>query len=455
MIVGAPSAGTTMAQAFDGTIEVTVVDTPAVTTGRVQKRGMPVFFDDDTGEPVLLDPWLLKKEGRIGAPAMIELAKRGHGKTSNNMHMVLTFSARKGYDGGVFRASGDDHRGDDGRPEYELLAHTLGVEEVPLATYQLNCLDMAMGMKYEQQLGMLKELLKHVFGNKMSSKHAEPLRYALLIVRRDFPKDAELGLLAMVLRTIGDDDARELLAKSRSNLDERHADNPKYQALKARTVHISKKFQESALELAAMIEELLDGEYGGILGGQSSLSEVLQRRFVIFDYSGLSDEAVMLVQAMMWYWRAAAIANRDFRFRFDMEFHDENYKMWAFPVYAKAMHRYLKQLRSYSTFVILSTHRFADYETVGSKNSKLYKLAMNSIREIDMFLIGQLDSVSAEEAGQILRLTSEEVSHIQRLKVGHWGLKIGSEPIVWVRTELTDDLKKTTFSDEANERMLV
>jgi hypothetical protein len=119
------------------------------------------------------------------------------------------------------------------------------------------------------------------------------------------------------------------------------------------------------------------------------------------------------------------------------------------------MHRYLKQLRSYSTFVILSTHRFADYETVGSKNSKLYKLAMNSIREIDMFLIGQLDSVSAEEAGQILRLTSEEVSHIQRLKVGHWGLKIGSEPIVWVRTELTDDLKKTTFSDEANERMLV
>ena len=76
MIVGAPSTATTMAQAFDGTIEVTVVDTPAVTTGRVQKRGMPVFFDDDTGEPVLLDPWLLKKEGRIGAPAMIELAKR-------------------------------------------------------------------------------------------------------------------------------------------------------------------------------------------------------------------------------------------------------------------------------------------------------------------------------------------------------------------------------------------
>lgn len=445
---------TTMAQGFPGVVDHLALETPVVTSRRVQDRGLPVFINDDTGEPELFDPFLLKKEGRIRAPAMCILANRGHGKTTTNMHLAKTFSARKGRDGAVFRVSGDDHRRDDGRPEYQMLALDLGVEEVSLATYQLNCLDMAMGMTHAQQLGMVRVLLKHVFGNQLKPLHGEALRYALTIVRRDYPETAELELVPEILRTIEEDDIRELLREARRSLRSRHADNPKFQELQRRNVRLSKGILEASVELAGMLEELLDGEYAGIFGGQQSLAEILQRRFVIFDYSGLSEEAVMLVQSMMWFWRAAAIANQDFRFRFDMEFHDENYKLWQYEVYAKAMHQYLKQLRSHSTFVILDTHRLGDYETVGKKGSQTYKLATNAIREIDIFLIGLLDQASAEEAGEFLRLTPEEVAHIQRLKVGHWGLKIGSERIIWVRIDLTDSLKAASYSDDANDHML-
>lgn len=442
-------------QGFSGTADEMALDIPAVTTQSIQPRGIPVFYNLDSGEPQPFDPWGLRQAGRVGSPAAAVVGDRGHGKTSLIMHIAMCFAARKGRGGAKFRINGDDHRRDNGVPEYQALAEDLGVEEVPLASYRLNCLDMSMGMTDAQQQGMIKELLKHVFGGKMKPLHSECLRYAIKIVRRDYPSSAELELLPEILRTITKTDIRGLLLDARSELPERHAGNQKFQDMQSRTVRLHGNILEAAVELASMIEELLDGEYAGIFGGRETLSQVLQNRFVMFDYSGLSDEAVMLVQSMMWYWRAAAIANQDFRFRFDMEFHDENYKLWAYPVYARAMHQYLKQLRAHSTFVVLSTQRLEDYETVGAKSSQIYRLATNAVKEVDIFLIGRQTPVSAEATGRRLRLTSEEVARIPTLKVGQWGLKIASEPIVWVGVKLTERLKVVSFSDDANNMMVV
>lgn len=440
---------------FDGTVDQLVVDTPTVQAGLTQKRGLPVYVTTRTNESFPYDPWLLKESGRIASTAKLKIAKRGHGKTLDNMNEIMMFIGRKGRKGAAFRIQVDDHRRDNGEPEYEDLVTMLGGIVIRLANYQLNILDMEMGMTFSQQLGMVKIVLKHCFGGKLTPGHAQALRFALRIGREQFPDALELELLPMILRSMSEDDGRDLLEQRRKNLAERFAGDEAFNSLREKPWRLSKRLLDDCDELASMIEELLDGEYGEIIGGIHSLSQVLTHNLVSFDYSGLTDEAVMLVQSMMWYWRSAALINKDFRFRFDMEIHDENYKLWEFPVYAKAMHQYLKQLRSHGTYVILSTQSENDYATIGEKGSQTRRLAKSSIREIDVLQIGQLDRTSAKELRKSRGLTREEQADLETLKVGCWGYKVGNEPIVWISTDPIDELLELGASDGANDDMLV
>ena len=469
---------------FDGIIDQSPPFMPATTTGGAQERGLPIFRDTNTREPEPFDPWNLKKEGRINSTVMATLAEKGHGKTTTNIVIATRLGARRaGTD--KMRLTTDDHRRDDGTPEYEDLTKFFGTEQINLAEYQLNILDMAMGMKAHQQLGTLKACLEYTIGRKLKVPEAEALRYGLKKVRKLFPKDAELGLLSLALRNLGMGDVVGFQADIIGSLAQRHGNSPEFRKLveegapkekgdagnddqmslfgpslskKAKKPQFGRQTKgllDAAAELASMIEELIDGEYGQIFGGQHSLVEAMSQRMVAFDYSGLSEEAIMLMQTLMWEWKTAALVNKDKRFQFDIEIHDENYTMWQYPVYARAMHKYLKQIRSYGTFVIMSTHRLADYRTVGKKSSREYQLANNMLSDVGIWLIGKLDRMAAEEAGKRLRLSETEVEQIQGLTKGNWGLKIGSEAIRWVTVDLTPDEIEISASDGANDRMAI
>lgn len=454
---------------FDGVLETTTPLMPVVTTGDEQERGIPLFLNADDGHPFPFDPWNLRDDGDIDSCILGVLANKAHGKTSTARTIAVRLGQRDA-DGEEMRIAAANFRRDDDKPEYEDTADFFDSTQIKLEEFSINLLDMSMGMTYAQQLGLMKVVFGHIFGiPKFSPAQTEVLRYGLMKVRELFPKTADLGVMALGLRTLNKKEIVKYRDQIYASTAKKHGGDPNFLKLIAerdgetggKPKYKAKKFVEvgrlmqAAAELASMIEEAVGGEYGGIIGGSGSLAKVMEDRFISFDYSGLTDDQVALVETLLWYWKTAALINGDKRFEYHIEIHDENYMMWEFEVYARAMHRFMKQIRSKRTFLILLTHRFADWETVGKTDSHQYRLATNMSSDIDMWLIGKLDKAAAEDAGRRLKLTADEVAQIQNLELGHWGLKIGRKPIVWVRIAMTDTEHELSTSDSAVKKMVI
>ncbi|MCA9325819.1 hypothetical protein KDA23_07240 [Candidatus Saccharibacteria bacterium] len=451
-------------QTLAGTVDQTMPLQPVVTTGVGQDRGIPLLINSESREPMAFDPWNLRDDKETDSNVFGVMAKKGHGKTTLNIAISTRLGQRRAGKNSErkIRITIDDHRRDDGTPEYEALTKWYDAEQINLAEFGLNILDPEMLMTLSQQLGLLKSVLGYVFGiPRFSPIMSEALRYGLKKVLENYPKTADLRVMALGLRTLNSKEVARFRTESYMEAQQRHTDNPNFQAEVQRLKSGAGRFNEAgklyraAGKLASMIEDLLDGEYGEILGSSGSLAKRMSERVTSFDYSGLNDEQIALLQTVLWHWKTAAIINKDRRFEYDIEVHDENYMMWAFEVYANSMHRYLKQIRSRQTVVIMSTHRPSDYETVGSTDSQQYKQAMNMLHDIAGWFIGRLDRDAAEDIGRRLRLTADEIERIQHLEVGHWAYKIGDNPIVWTELVLVEEEELMALSDSANTSMAI
>lgn len=447
------------ASSFDGVVDQIIPLVPNIRVGSGQADGIPMFKDIFTGQYEAFDPWNLMAEDEINSTVMSIYGDKTHGKTTTAIAMAERFGGRRAGNRRI-RITGDVHRVNDDIPEMDRLAKFYDTELIDLSSYELNLLDMAMGMKFSQQLGMVRRCLQHVFEKKFSVAEREALRIALKKVRKLFPESANLKLLAFVLRTMVDDDFIEVQRALHAQLQQEHGNDAAFSELSQNFLgHEQRKLtpgvKRACLHLASQIEELLDGEYRGIFGGKNSLKEVLSRRCVLFDYSSLSDEAIVLVQAMIWEWRAAALTNRDMRFHFDIDIHDENHKMWQFEVYAVAMSKYLKQARSYGTFIILITHRMQDYRTVGKTSSRVHQLATNMTGDIDMALIGHLDHKAAKEVAKRYNLSPMETEVITQQSRGRWALVVGTQRARFVELVLEPHELEDSYSNKANDRMAI
>lgn len=429
------------------------------TVGGGTQRSIPIFYDADTDEPIDFDPPELKASGRARNTIVGTLGEIGHGKTALAMAVALRLRHRRVGKNRRFTTCIYDARHLYGRPEYSKLCKLLEIEEISPTDYRLNPLAQDTGLKQHELLTMLVRSFQLDQGRKLSPLEVKALRYGLKMLQEYFAEEADPFELMRCLRRM----TRKAVLRYQSKVESGGRNKSdallrKYILAEANGLleaetQVTSDVIETSRSLADILENMLDGEYGEMFGGEHSPAGMMKasKGMVVIDMSGLTGSALTQFLAMNSAIKTSAMRRGDHSLYYDLEIHDENYELWKDPEYALSTHTFLKQIRSTGTIVFLNTHRLSDYQTVGSESSQQYKLANNMIDDVGIWLLGRHTPKAAEDTAKRLNLTDEERLQLLTLERGVWGLKIGTEPVLWVTLGLTETEKDITFSDDANE----
>lgn len=464
-----------MSKSFAATVNTSTLTAPRISSNTLPSRGIPFWVDADTGEDMDFDIPNLRRAGRAGSPVVGVFGKKETGKTST----ILANSTRmlnRQIDGRELRVEANDTRVNKDRAEYTNFARVNGCEPIPLRRRRLNLIDPKLGFSYGETLRVVKSILEDASNTTLNSDLSTALRYGTKKVMQLFPDTAELRLLSMCVRTLSRD---EILLNRNAVLEGlagRHGSNEYFQQMKgvlgiglahAEETEAKAEAHEhgkltayeygitrvlrAAQTLADMIDDLIEGPYGEVFGGDHSIFEDLQQQVVVLDHNGLSEEAIALTQGWLWEIKNSAILREDHRLFADIEDHDENPLMWEHLAYARPMARYMKRIRATDCVLWLATHRWKDYRTVGSRKSTQYQLANNMLEDIDIHLLGRMGRKTAKEAQERFELSNRNRELLTRQPRGTWLLIIGDEQPYHVRTRLTDLELALTASNRANE----
>jgi hypothetical protein len=424
--------------------------------------GPPLGWNIDTGEVITIDPQRWKYHGHIAAPIALAFGKIGFGKTSLAKVLAMRLSTLKAGNGERPRVALDDTRRNDGELEYERLAKFMGGEETALRS--LNMLDPLMGMNRPQNLDMLIDVGAQIHGSKLDHYDTIALQVALNMTLDYYPKTATLEQLLAVLMAQRVDDVETYVRRHQGSVLSQQAmltDAPAAEwdmdltaRLKEGTLRINEQAHRQAChKLLFTFQRLLSGgDMSGVFGGNDSLSGAMSQRVVAFDYSALPDNLISLVQSLIWRWKGAAQRDPNSPYKFHIEIHDENHKLWKDLQYAKAMSAYMKIIRTTSAFLILNSHRDGDYEAIAGEQGLL---ANNALNEVDILFLGRQAPPVAKSVGARFDLGAKMISRMPTLEVGEFIMVIGmgSPPIV-VKTYLTPLEMQICETNQSNKRAL-
>lgn len=427
--------GTTTGARHVGTLDQAAPFQPFQLTAPLGVPGIPFGHRIEDDQPWEFDPFLLKRSGRVKALVGMTLGEIGVGKTTLAKVMAARFAGFSAGRGRRFRISLDDTKGNDGVPEYQLLTEFLGEEEAELARYKINPLDQAMGMHRSEQLSMLREMCEHN-NTSLSTIDVHILKTALFHMLDRSPEHASLELLQEVLlnETFDQISPAEL------------------QAFGGQQAQL--RLRDAIMEVYLRIDNILNGELGDVFGGTHSIADILSRRIVALDYTGLEEDALALIQSLIWRWKTSALRRNDARFMVDMEIHDENYAMWSHLVYARSMYNHIKRIRQQGGFLLMNSHRLNDYYTVGDAGSKERGYATNMVKDVSIWFLGRQSEDSIPEIRDRLGISRALGQTLMTLREGQFCCIIGKEEPVLFRLNLTETERLICESDDANRTQL-
>ena len=386
-------------------------------------------------------------------PNLIQMnvAKIGHGKTTLVDHIAAMYSAIQIGDNPEYemRVWADNIRKLHGSIELGRLADFFDSTVVGSAGRRVNPLNQGYTLSRDQQLEFIEDAMVIANKGRPLERH---LPYAISVATewmyREHADDASFDTLGELMRVL-DLDA-EAGYRAHRSLSSRLGKelSPKLLEITQRSGGVNlEDFRNDAFRGYELLDRLTN-QFGGRFGGLGSDAEELKQRAVVYDLSDLTDEAITLNQQFNWLVRnnANATQNRDFMFQIDI--HDENWKLWNYLTYAKAMFAYLKQIRSYETLVIMNTHRPNDYQAIGGDQGEL---ATKMLSDVGMWFVGRQEPADAFEIRQLLGLNAVEERRLTTLTKGQWGIKLGTDRMVFINTSsvYTSMLKQMSFSNQA------
>lgn len=397
-------------------------------------------------EPVFIDPWYMKDEGIIEALTFMTIGDINCGKTTLVKVLMLRFALLMAKNGGIFRMLIEDIKRNLGVPEYQkLITEGFNADQYDLSTARLNLFDPAMvwdrsdlpgerdDTRQQAQLIMVashartrgKELAGVLSGEEISV-----LKAALLVLRR-LPV-AEQYLLSY-LKILNDPQLVEPTLSDgtpiRTNIYEH---------------------QRACRSLLQTFARLDGGDYGHMFSGTNSALGYMSQPIVGFDYTGMDQHLLSLLQAVLWDWRDQAQANHDPRLAVDFFGGDENHAMWEFDSYGLAMARLIKTIRMTGGMVMLNSHRPEDWAATGSRHAE------NMQKDIFGHFIGKVPHEVA------LGLQSRfEFSHKTRRVIEEQGqgefvflTRNRRYPPMAFKLHLTPWEEEICYSNQANDAML-
>jgi hypothetical protein len=410
-----------------------------------------------TREPFPFDPPQMMADGRIESQVAIAFAKKNHGKTTLAKTLVLRLGGVSA-GGRPTRIFADDHRRNNGVPEWRILAHKLGCKEIEFEQ-KLNLFDPGFGLSTSEYFAIAVDAYSHSNdGRPLVGHQPFALQMAVEKIFTDYRNYACIELLPMILRSQTYEDAQKYYQTMDSELLESlELDEmpPELKQLADRTINLSsREFLNDSNLVAERFARLLKGDFGKKFGGRGSLAKAMSQLAVFTDYSGLDDGVIALMQSFFWRVKKHAQQYRNRDFMYHIEVHDENYKLWNYLSYAQSMSDFIKQARAFETFLMMLTHRPKDYLSVGEPGSKQRQLATNMLDDVSIVFVGRQSKKAALDLAERYDLTPHDVQMLTSLNPGSWGVIIGTEPIVYIDMPLTAIEHEIVASNAAVHSML-
>lgn len=446
---------------FAATVDAAAPFLPGTSAGPIQKDGIVQFYDAVTDEPVSLDTNNLMGEGETDSNTVMVTGKRRWGKTTLGMHFATLLGGRKAVDDYPFHIMANIHRRNAGVSEMARLVEKFGCKLLPLQSYGLNIFIKGM-LDLEQTLDMASDTFELIRKDDLSPAEYEALSVALfMMLGEEFEDVSSPTCLSFILNRMNKGDVFRYRESVEEAFLHRYPDHKGIQRLLARdnkihpqradladvedVVHAARTVAKLARRLAAK----------KCIGDENSLAGAMEQRFFAPDFTGMTDQDLVIIQAYIWRVKMMGIINDDPLRYFNLELHDENYKLWKYLAYARAQSEFLKAIRGTRTTVVEMTHRYRDYTTVGPASSEQYMLATNHLDDISIHVLGRQPESAREEVRSRLELSNTEFNLCKRMPFGTWGLVILGQPFRHVRMEITSGVREVSASDAANDSMIV
>ncbi len=193
------------------------------------------------------------------------------------------------------------------------------------------------------------------------------------------------------------------------------------------------EFMQDAGAVAVAALDFVDGEFGGIVGGDDPLdinSDL--KRFFGLNIAYFQDKVKAFIVEYLLRLKDVAARSGDERFMFDIELWDELHELWNFPGIARAFPRMLKYKRGNSTVLYSMTQDLRDF-----KAAKYSTAALNTITDYGAIVIAQLESEkSVDFMAEYVELTSYEKRAIMSFGPGQYGIKFPKKPLQIMQIDL-------------------
>lgn len=471
-------------RAMVGTPESAVYLHPWSSVAHPLLQGVPLGIDLNTGEMLVIDPWMLKHKGIVNSLMAMVLGDKNAGKTTLCKILFLRLaSLGAGYNERM-RLRLNSAKNEQGETEYAELTDYFMSRPVVLRKHKLNIVDFDLFPEETELLDLLVNVYESALGRPLRDYEPLMMQAAVHKLTSEFREIASIELLNILLERQDVEDAARYLDATDSRLkqsmgrffnedtfphlpadrtvrqDENARRNSMHQRLLGEMGRVrnydARRMSRDSSTLAAAGRRLLHGDMGRMFGGNESLYPLLTESTATYDWSGLPDKAVTVGRSVFWKAQTAALVRGDMSIMPHLDADDEDHGNWRNLMYARMKAEYVKKSRAYPTMNLALTHRIADYETVGDAGSEQRERAVNMLRDIDMWFVGgqTSDRKSLRDVREHLGFSEPDAHALTQLGVGQFAMKLGHLKPIFFQLILTPSELGLVQTNRATAAML-
>lgn len=434
-----------------------------------QVMGMPLCIDLRTGEPLYLDPFLLKDQGYIKSNNGVIIGHKGYGKSAT-MKIIFSRLAAVSAGYGLMRGAINDHKSEGTAGEYARLSQTFRSKVFAIGSMSVNPFESRLGMSELNILEMAQLLCNFALGHRLIGAPDVALQVA---VHRMLALDESLWsphTLHAKSLMLTDEDIHSYYNGLKHVMLEQAAQRVnlldgtlKYEVDQQLAELRDGQFNYSVGEIKAggvtvanLLSHVLHGSFGTMFGNSHSMYDLYTQRVVTKDWRGVPDEAVSLMRTIDNKIITSAIENSRHDLVPNVELDDEDSKSMEDKEYARGKAFKSKIARAARMVSLSGTHRLNDYRK-GGVGSELYNYGESILDDMGFFIIFQQPDKKAVlgELQERLNLSDADTRELAIMPKYHCAIKIGEEQkLIFGRVIATPNEMELLPTDAANDYMV-
>lgn len=350
------------------------------------------------------------------------------------------------------RILAEDHRHEGGTNEMRPLTNTfhgrtissrdlhginplIGLNDTQILELSIRIGEITLGRKLTEFERQVTQVVVGLMWNNRASRNVPP------------PEDGNVVTLPEDLKSVSPVElAKRFATTTKEDLlaDDRHLFKiPKNEVGGAKRIeydnNVSEQaYREAAGHLYAAFSQVIGKVYGRMLGDSISYQELMAGQFVTIDWLGINQNALDLMQMLMWQSQRYRLVNDQVNQVPHIHIADELHRTINNPVAAEALEQSINTSRTESTINILSTQYLSQIVYAGEEGSRTRGAARNILKGIAGFFIGHPSDQDQESLNSFreIGITNEEIEVIQVLGVGEFAFKLPGRPAIFFKLDV-------------------